>query len=249
MINNKIPKSRRLPNVFNKEQLLQLLKSIEEPDVMIAVLLGAFCGLRISEICNLKKVDIDFDKKLLKVVNGKLPGKTLAGHGKDRVIPIPYKIVSLLQMWCNMKDGEHLLESISLAGKPITTQHLFRKYQIYLKKANLYVITKQNQACKNIARYNFHTLRHTYATMLWERTGDIYAVKQALGHSDLDMTLIYTHVSDKSLQQKINSAFDMGALTKTNHMEIPRQEQKISNDNPVEILKLRLAKGEIDMDK
>ena len=242
----KISQSRKLPNVFSKEQLLEIFKVIEEPDVMLAVIIGAFCGLRIGEICRLRKQDLDLSRMQLKVVNGKLPGKTLAGHGKDRVVPIPSKIIPLLQMWCDLREGEYLLGSISLAGRPITTQHLFKKYKLMLKKANLYFIDKQNKAGNKIARYNFHTLRHTYATMLWEKTGDIYAVKQALGHSDLDITLVYTHISDKALQQKVNSAFNVGLLSKPIQREQIRIEEK---SNPLEIIKLRLAKGEIEVEK
>ncbi|MEK6955477.1 MAG: hypothetical protein AABW52_02365 [Nanoarchaeota archaeon] len=62
MNRTKIPQSRKIPNVFNKEQLLEIFKTIEEPDIMLAVLLGSFCGLRIGEICNLKKQDIDFNR-------------------------------------------------------------------------------------------------------------------------------------------------------------------------------------------
>lgn len=242
----RIPQSRKIPNVFNKEQLLEIFKNIEEPDIMLAVLLGSFCGLRIGEICNLKKQDIDFSRMQLKVVNGKLPGKTLAGHGKDRVVPIPARIIPLIQMWFNLKNGEYLLESISLAGKPITTQHLFKKYKLMLKKANLYMIDKQNKSGNNIARYNFHTLRHTYATMLWEKTGDIYAVKQALGHADLDVTMIYTHISDRSLQKKVNSAFETGIIP--SRLEYKKEIIK-NSENPAEVLKLRLAKGEIDINR
>lgn len=149
-------------------------------------------------------------------------------------------------MWFNLKNGEYLLESISLAGKPITTQHLFKKYKLMLKKANLHMIDKQNKSGNNIARYNFHTLRHTYATMLWEKTGDIYAVKQALGHADLDVTMIYTHISDRSLQKKVNSAFETGIIPSK-----PEYKKEIikNSENPAEVLKLRLAKGEIDINR
>src|SRR3989344_8215157 len=99
-----------------------------------------------------------------------------------------------------------------------------------LKKANLYFIDKQNKAGNSIARYNFHTLRHSYATMLWEKTGDIYAVKQALGHSDLDITMIYTHVSDKALQNKVNNAFDAPYPIKENKIEL----NQIKNNAQIE---------------
>ncbi|MBI2148969.1 tyrosine-type recombinase/integrase [Candidatus Woesearchaeota archaeon] len=245
MTRTKIPKAVRLPNVFTKEQLLELFDNIEEADVMLAVILGGFCGLRIGEVCKLRKENIDFGRKQLKVVNGKLPGKTLAGHGKDRVVPIIEKIIPLLKMWCEIKKGDYLFESLSLADQPITQQHLYKKYKITMKRTKFYSIEKKNKKGHSLSRYNFHTLRHTYATMLWEKTGDIYAVKQALGHNDLETTMIYTHTSDRALQQKVNNAFD---ITSKNSIHINHKLPK-ETENPVEILKIRLAKGEIDPEK
>ena len=237
-----------------KEQLLELFKIIEDPDVMMAVVFGTFCGLRISEVCKLRKEDIDYDRMLIKILNSKLPGKTLAGYGKDRTVPIPSKIIHLVKMWSEQKQGQYFFESINKANQPITTYHLFRKYRRSLKKAGLVNIDHQNKTGKQISRYNFHTLRHTYATMLWEKTGDIYAVKQALGHNDLDTTMIYTHITDKALQQKVNSAFEIGMPIRRYEQEQPmqmmkREPLKIESENPLEVLRLRLAKGEIDVDK
>ena len=172
----RIPKPRRIPNVFNKEQLLALFKAIEEPDVMMAVLIGTFCGLRLGEVCKLRKMDIDFEKKILKVVNGKLAGKTLSGYGKDRVVPIPTRIIPVLRMWSELREGEFLFESITKTHEPMTTAHLFRKYKTTLVKAKLSYIDKKNAAGNSIARYNFHTLRHTYATMLFQKTVYIYSL-------------------------------------------------------------------------
>src|SRR3989338_2324181 len=105
MRRSKIPKSRKIPNVFNKDHLISLFNAIESPDVMMASLIGTFCGLRIGEVCRLKKKDIDLTKMLLRVVNGKLPGKSIEGYGKDRVVPIPPKIIPLFQMWMDIKKG------------------------------------------------------------------------------------------------------------------------------------------------
>ena len=249
------PKSRKLPSVFNKEQILQLVKHVEQADIMLAILFGLFCGLRIGEIVKLRKRDIDFVRRLVHITDGKLPGKNLAGYGKDRVVPIPLKVLPLIQLWFELKNtlqGEdYLFQSLSKPGLHMTTQHLFKKYKNVLKNAGLYHVDHQNKAGSSIARYNFHSLRHTYATMLWEKSGDIYAVKQALGHNDLETTMIYTHISDKVLQRKVDSAFDtMFQAPMKQEIIVSKQDVVNKNSSDCEasnLLKLRLARGEIEL--
>ena len=250
-------KSRHIPNVLNKEQIYSLFDAINSPDIMMACILALFCGLRIGEVAKLSFNDADIVKKQLKVVNGKLPGKTLAGYGKDRVIPIPTQIIPLIVMWKNMHtNAEYFFPSLTKLIDHTTPEHIFRKYKKYLGKANLIVFKKLNSVGHRKNVYNFHTLRHTYATILWERTGDIYAVKQALGHNDLDTTMIYTHVSDIALQNKINNAFEIPLSYKQKNIQLENKssiiEQKnqnlIQNENPIELLKIRLAKGEIKLE-
>lgn len=240
--------SRKLPNFFNKEQLTNLIEGADDPQVMVAILLGTFCGLRIGEVVRLKKEDIDFDRKTLKVVNGKLAGKNDYGYGKDRVVPIPTSIATLLQTWCGTLHGAYILESIYSLNNPMCLQHLFKKYRNLLIKTGLSIKDRENSRGKPMYRYNFHTLRHTYATLLWEKSGDIYAVKQALGHVKLDTTLIYTHITDKSLQKKIENAFEGTKITYTKPKE-ERPAIAIENQNPLNVIKVRLARGEISIDK
>lgn len=253
---------QQIPSVFNKEQISSLFDAIREPDVMMACIIGLFCGLRIGEIVKLTFNDIDLVKKQVKVLNGKMPGKNLAGYGKDRVVPIPPQIIPLIVLWKNMHPNtEYLFPSLSKGNtEHIAPEYLFKKYKQCLEKAGLIVFRKLDAAGHKKNLYNFHTLRHTYATLLWERTGDIYAVKKALGHSDLDTTLIYTHISDTALQQKINNAFEIPLPFKQNSSEIenvrraPEQKHILQEPrttfeaNPIEILKVRLAKGEITLD-
>lgn len=253
---------RQIPNVFNKEQVYKLFDTINDPQIMMASMLALFCGLRIGEIIKLRYEDIDLVRKQLKVINGKLPGKTLAGYGKDRTVPVPTQIIPLIVIWKNMNLTQtYLFPSLTKGDQPMTTQHIFKGYKNFLKKAGLIVFNKLNSVGHKKNLYTFHTLRHTYATLLWERTGDIYAVKKALGHANLETTLIYTHISDTALQNKVNSAFDIPIMHRqpniqaeqimTNMQEKMMPELAIiqqMQSNPIEILKTRLAKGEIKLE-
>lgn len=82
-------KNRKLPNVFNKKQLIELFTVIEETDIFIASLLALFCGLRISEVCRLKRTDVDLESEKIKVVQGK--------GSKDRYVMLPTTIKPLIE--------------------------------------------------------------------------------------------------------------------------------------------------------
>jgi hypothetical protein len=98
--------------------------------------------------------------------------------------------------------------------------------------------------------YRFHTLRHTYATYLREKNVPLEVIQKSLGHEELDTTLIYAKLSDKKSFGIINDAFTtpmrlMNHETTLTHVPIKAnpQTQNITAD---EILKQRLARGEID---
>ncbi|MBI2564931.1 site-specific integrase [Candidatus Woesearchaeota archaeon] len=175
---------RKIPNYLNKHQILKLFDVTQEPDVMIAIFLALFCGLRIGEVVKLRKCDFDFEKRFLKIVNGKSPNKSIEGYGKDRMVALPQHVIIPLKMWFDViGNNEYLFPSITFPNKHLSLAHLEKKYWVCLEKAGLRDVERIDSAGRKIRKYNFHTLRHTYATLLWEKTGDIYAVKNALGHS------------------------------------------------------------------
>ena len=80
---------RKLPNVLNREKIQKLVQTIDEPWLMVAVLLGLFCGLRRNEIISIKIEHVDLTSRSLKIENSKNPNRGFEGYGKDRVVPIP----------------------------------------------------------------------------------------------------------------------------------------------------------------
>lgn len=228
-------RGRILPNVFNKKQLLDLFTAIEETDIFIACLLSLFCGFRISEICQLKRQDIDIVDGKIKVVQGK--------GSKDRYVMLPSSIKPLIEKWFRITESGYFIPTTS--NKCISTNYLAIKFRRYLKKAGLLIESEPTSNGQKRHLYSFHTLRHTYATYLLEKGVDLYYIQRSLGHSDIYTTQIYAYISSKDLKEKIEKAFSGKIQSTTQKRAITTN----TPNDPMEILKLRYASGEITLDE
>lgn len=178
----KVPKS--LPKALTKEEVKRLLSVIpptRKRDRLIVLLLyGA--GLRVSELCNLRKDDVDFERALIVVRGGK--------GAKDRVVPIPAFLLGEIGSYLEGRDddSEYLLVEERREKKdrisPKTVWYLLRKYG---EKAGVKVTP--------------HMLRHSFATHMLENGVDIRAIQELLGHSNLSTTQIYTKVTVEHLRK------------------------------------------------
>jgi len=221
-------KGRKLPNVFNKKQLIDLFSCIKETDVFIGALIALCCGLRIAEVCSLLKRDVDFESAKIKVVQGK--------GSKDRYVMLPEKLKPVLEKWFKINESEYVISGFY--KKMLATGVLASKFRRYLNEANLLIETEKTSIGQQRHAYSFHTLRHTYATFLLEKGVDLYYVQRALGHSDIHTTQIYAHISNKDLQDKINGAFGKTAEKRT---------QINAVIDPIQLLQLKYANDEISL--
>jgi integrase/recombinase XerD len=145
------------------------------------------CGLRRSELLNLKLTDIDSKRGLVIIRQSK--GR------KDRVAPLSEKILELLRAYYNAyKPNVWLFE-----GQDKKSQY---------DENSLSSVLKQNlEKCKINKPVSLHWLRHSYATHLLENGTDLRYIQEILGHSSSRTTEIYTHVSNHNIQ-RISSPFD-----------------------------------------
>jgi integrase/recombinase XerD len=180
-------REKRLPNVLSKQEIKAILEAPTNLKHRALLSLIYACGLRRSEVLNLRLTDIHSDRHLLFIHQSK--GK------KDRVVPISHKIIEMLRDYYKaFKPKTWLFE-----GQYTGEQYSERSLQLVLKQAL--------QKAGNKKPVSLHWLRHSYATHLLECGTDLRYIQELLGHSSSRTTEIYTHVSTQNLQQ-IRSPFD-----------------------------------------
>ena len=176
-----------LPNVLSKEEVKLILAGPTNIKHKAMLCLIYSCGLRRSELLNLKLADIDSKRGLIIVRQAK--GK------KDRVVPLSNKILQLLRdYFLACKPKLWLFEGQNGIGQ-------------YDESSLAKVLKQAVEKSKINKPVTLHWLRHSYATHLLENGTDLRYIQEILGHSRSRTTEIYTHVSNKSIQ-KIISPFD-----------------------------------------
>ena len=180
-------RSKLLPNVLSKEEIKLILNAHSNIKHKTMLSLIYSCGLRRSELLNLKPIDIDSKRNIVLLKNAK--GK------KDRITPLSPIILEMLrEYYMGYKPKIWLFE-----GQNAGDQYSEQSLQSVLKQA------LQKAGIKKPV--TLHWLRHSYATHLLENGTDLRYIQELLGHSSSKTTEIYTHVSTKSIQQ-IKSPFD-----------------------------------------
>lgn len=211
-------KEKRLPVVLSREEIKRLFAHIEgeKQRVMANLLYG--CGMRLMECVRLRILDIDFDYQQILIREAK--GK------KDRVVPIPRKLLATLKQQIDEAKRYHnddlaagfgdvylpaaLARKYPNAGKEFRWQYVFpaskiskdprsgvyRRHHVHEADLQRY-IKKAADAAGITKKVNCHALRHSFATHLLEAGYDIRTVQELLGHADVSTTMIYTHVLNR----------------------------------------------------
>jgi len=187
--------SKKLPEIIDRQEADQLFKQINKRYIRGKRNLAIFklmlnTGLRLSELCNLKTKDIDLDKQYLKVKNGK--------GGRDRLIPFPEDVIPILKDWINEK-----------AKRDIESKHLFCSYKqgqegIKLSPRYVQIALKQYAKKAGIEKdLHPHTLRHSYATAVYQTDHNLEGLRMLLGHANIQTTQIYINLSMTDLKGTI----------------------------------------------
>lgn len=181
-------KGAYLPRFLNQSEIEMLLAA---PDTsgeaglrMRAILeLMYACGLRVSEVVNLKLHDLDIEGGIL----------TCTGKGsKTRRIPVGTSAVEWMKTYLPARRRIENIEIDNMfadaSGKPLTRQMIYASIIDLAKQCGLDGVSP-------------HTLRHSFATHLVQNNADIRSVQQMLGHADISTTQVYTHITSAQLKK------------------------------------------------
>ena len=189
--------ARNLPKVLSIEQIDALLDSIDKnslsgkrDDALFELVYS--CGLRISEVCSLKLANLHLEERLI-LVHGK--------GDKERLVPFGDRAYEKILVYLNevrpeLVRGRNVAELfVNYRGQPISRKGVWKRFQ-------------ELEAMSGVEA-KVHTLRHSFATHLLQGGADLRSVQELLGHSDLSTTTIYTHVTDKQLEDAHEKYFSM----------------------------------------
>ncbi len=183
-----IPNPRRnkiIPEILTIEEIKKLIDSISNIKHKLIIKLLYGCGLRVSEIVNLKKENINFEEELIHI--------KLAKGKKDRFVKIPKSVTEELKHYCELNNQKYLFPSNR--GGRLT------------KKTIGKIVKNAGKKAKIKKRVYPHLLRHSFATHLLEQGTDLRIIQKILGHSSIKTTQIYTQISQASIKN-IKSPLD-----------------------------------------
>lgn len=180
-------RGRKLPNVLSKEEVKLILNALSNVKHRTMLSLVYACGLRRSELLNLKPGNVDSKRGILIILNAK--------GQKDRIIPISEKTIEMLRDYYKMYKPKVWLFEGEEPNSNYSAASIYKVLQMAVIRAKI------NK------KVSLHWLRHSYATHLLEAGTDLRYIQTLLGHKSSKTTEIYTHVSTDSLKN-IKSPFD-----------------------------------------
>ncbi len=182
---------RRLPVILTRDEITRILKCVRFPIYRVCLLTIYSCGLRLLEGCTLKVSDIDGQRRVIHVEQGK--------GGKDRYVPLPERtLLELRNCYMTHHNPNWLFPAAGRPGKhdefawtirPTPKANVQDAFRAALKKSGI------NK------RASVRTLRHSYATHLVELGVNLRLIQEYLGHTSPKTTAIYTHLTEVAQNQ------------------------------------------------
>ena len=194
---SRVRKPQKLPQVLSVDEVARLLTGASNPKHRAALAVAYGTGLRASEVVHLKVTDIDSERMIVRVEQGK--------GQRDRYAMLSPSLLELLRDWWRhgqaqgkMRPGGWLFPGRNPV-RPLSTRQLNKACHLAAEAAGLE------------RRVSMHTLRHSFATHLLENKVDIRVIQVLLGHRKLETTARYSHVATRTLSA-VTSPLDQLAL-------------------------------------
>lgn len=177
---------KKLPAVLSQEEIARILSCVQTPHNRAFLITAYSCGLRLQEALYLEVGDIDSDRMLIHVHRGK--------GAKDRMVPLPPPTLAVLrEHWKSHRNPRLIFPALSHG------QRLAATAQSPLGKATVQIAMKDAVRRAGITKrsVHIHTLRHSYATHLLEEGVNLRVIQRYLGHSRIETTMMYLHLTRK----------------------------------------------------
>lgn len=190
-------REQRLPTVLSTKEVRSILNTVKTPQNKAYLTTVYSCGLRLQEALNLQVSDIDSDRMRIHVHRGK--------GAKDRYVPLPISTLNTLRAyWKLHRNPTWIFPRLGRSCKEGPTA------TIPMNKGSVQgALRRVLKQLKFKKRISVHTLRHSYATHLLEAGVNIRRIQQYLGHSSLNSTLIYLHLTTQGHQRAYGIINDM----------------------------------------
>jgi integrase/recombinase XerD len=178
-------KSTKLPPVMSATEIKALIDGVNNIKHRTIIMLLYSTGMRLGEIARLKITDIDSKNMRIKIVQGK--------GAKDRFTILSQQVLQELRAYYIIYKPKEYLFNGSGVGRPMSMRNIQHLVQKALAQIGL--------GSKN---YTVHTIRHSFATHLVDNGADLHTVKELLGHSTLQTTMRYMHLTTARIQNVVN---------------------------------------------
>jgi len=186
----KFPKiSKSFPVFISEDELLIILVNAKYEHLKDIITVAFYTGLRLGELVNMHWNWIDFLQNQITV---KCSDNFQTKSKKERIVPMNNKVRTILFKRFNLHI--HNLDEVvfyNRRGKRLYQESISKQFKKIVRKANL------NE------KIHFHTLRHSFASLLVQKGVSLYVVKELLGHEDLATTQIYSHLQKENLRSAI----------------------------------------------
>jgi len=176
-----LKKDAKLPDILNQSELRKLFVAPALLKHRILLMLIYSAGLRSSEVINLKIADIDFERRSIHIRRSK--------YNKDRIVPLSVYMAIGLKKYLALEQPHTWIFNGKQIGSP------------YSSKGVSWIMREAVKAAAIAKSVTVHSLRHSYATHLIEDGLNIVTVKDLLGHSKIETTMVYLHIAQCPLVQ------------------------------------------------
>ena len=185
----RVRQEQKLPAVLSQEEVVRLLSCVRTPHNNAFLFTVYSCGLRLDKALNLEVSDIDSGRMMIHVHRGK--------GAKDRYVPLPEATLAILRTyWATHRNPRLIFPARGHNGKGGSLA------QTPMAKTSVQGAMVAARKASGIRKrgVSIHTLRHSYATHLLESGVNLRAIQKFLGHSSIETTLMYLHLTSKGLE-------------------------------------------------